>query len=102
MKDWVATATCWGFDAAQLGFAWRTALASFLAIVLAWRMGLDYPQWAGMTVWIASQPTRGHLIAKSAFRFMGTLAGAVVGLLVLWLAQGNILVLVIGLSSWSA
>lgn len=91
-----------GFDAGRLPFALRTALACCLAIVAAWLLGLEHPQWSGMTVWAASQPTRGHLIEKSFYRMAGTVAGSVFGTLLLFVADGAVPVLVIGLALWCA
>src|SRR5690554_7259116 len=68
-----------GFDVARMGFGLRTALASCLALVVAWLMGLEHPQWAAMTVWAVSQPVRGMLLEKSLFRALGTLLGTLCG-----------------------
>ncbi|PRB82248.1 FUSC family protein [Pseudomonas sp. MYb185] len=35
------------------------ALASCLAMALAWSIGLEHPQWSAMTAWAVSQPVRG-------------------------------------------
>lgn len=102
MNTMLEKLTGYGFDTSRLTFALRTALACSLAIVLAWLLGLGHPQWAGMTVWAASQPTRGHLIEKSFFRMAGTIVGSVFGTLLLAVSQGEVLVLVIGLSLWCA
>lgn len=89
-----------GFDRARLGFALRTALAACAALVIAWLLGLEHPQWAGMTVWAASQPVRGQLLEKSLFRFAGTVVGSVAGVgLILAMALHPAL-LVIGLALW--
>lgn len=68
-----------GFDTARTLYAIRTSLAACIAFTLAWFIGLEHPQWAAMTVWASSQPTRGHLLEKSFFRFLGTIAGTIVG-----------------------
>lgn len=89
-----------GFDLARLGFAFRTALACCLALVIAWAMGLEHPQWAGMSVWAASQPTRGLLLEKSFFRFAGTVSGTVMGVLLVLGMQVHPAILVTGLALW--
>jgi len=90
-----------GFDIARLRFAARTALACWLAILLAWLMGLEHPQWSGMSVWAASQPLRGMLLEKSFFRMFGTLVGTVAGIgLVLGSQMVHPAVLVVGLAVW--
>ncbi|WP_193222307.1 FUSC family protein [Alkalilimnicola sp. S0819] len=89
-----------GFDPARLGFGLRTALASCLAMWLAWLAGLEHPQWSAMTVWAASQPLRGMLLEKSLLRALGTLLGIGVGILLVLLVADNTLVLVLGLALW--
>jgi hypothetical protein len=49
------SATRWGFDSARLRQHLRTAFAACIAVFAAWALGLEHPQWAGMTVWAASQ-----------------------------------------------
>ncbi|OXR49734.1 FUSC family protein [Pusillimonas sp. T2] len=92
----------WGFDLSRLGFYLRTAVACCLAVFIAWMLGLEHPQWSGMTVWVASQSTRGHLIEKGLFRVAGTIIGALVGMALVALANGQVLILVAGLAMWSA
>ncbi|WP_416137605.1 FUSC family protein [Halomonas sp. HK25] len=89
-----------GFDIERLRFGLRTALASCLALVVAWTIGLEHPQWSAMTVWAASQPVRELLIEKSLYRVVGTLVGTAAGLLLLLAAGDSLLWLVIGLSLW--
>lgn len=94
---WLARA---GFDVARLGFGLRTALASCLALVLAWLMGLEHPQWSAMTVWAVSQPVRGLLVEKSLFRALGTVVGTLFGVLLVLAAGDNLPVMVISLALW--
>lgn len=102
MRQFFVLITHLGFDAARFSFALRTGLAVCLAIGVAWLLGLEHPQWAGMTVWAASLPTRGQLLAKSGLRLLGTLLGSLVGVLIVVLAQGQIGVLMLALSFWVA
>lgn len=95
-----ALATRFGFDPVRLGFGLRTALAALLALVLAWLAGLEHPQWSAMTVWIAAQPVRGHLLEKSLFRLAGTISGTVAGIALVVFAGGQAWVLVAGLALW--
>lgn len=90
-----------GFEPARLAFTLRTAAGSGVALLLAGLLGLDHPQWAAMTVWIAAQPLRGHLIEKSLFRLLGTAAGAAYGVALVALGQGSPAVLVPGLALWA-
>ncbi len=91
-----------GFDIPKLRYATRVALSACLALVLAWALGLEHPQWAAMTVFAASQPTRGQILEKGFFRLTGTFIGALVGLALLFASAGEPWVLVIGLSLWIA
>ncbi len=97
MTDWLIRN---GFDPARLRFAFRTALACWAAVVLAWAMGLEHPQWSGMSVWAASQPLRGQLLEKSFFRFAGTVSGTLVGVLLVFGMQVHPVILVAGLAVW--
>ncbi len=90
-----------GFEPARLAFTLRTAAGSGMALLLAGLLGLEHPQWAAMTVWIAAQPLRGHLIEKSLFRLLGTAAGAAYGVALVALGQGSPAVLVPGLALWA-
>lgn len=89
-----------GFDAGRLGFAFRTALAAALAVLLAWALGLEHPQWAGMSTWAAAQPIRGQLLEKSFFRVAGTVVGAAAGVGLILAFALHPWLLVAGLSLW--
>ncbi|WP_321342656.1 FUSC family protein [Breoghania sp.] len=89
-----------GFDIPKLRYATRVALSACLALGLGWALGLEHPQWAAMTVFAASQPTRGQILEKGFFRLTGTIIGAIVGLALLFGSGGEPWVLVIGLSVW--
>ncbi|MGG4605244.1 FUSC family protein [Paenalcaligenes sp. Me131] len=98
--SWTRGLSKWGFDEPRMAFAGRTALAACAAVVIAWLLGLEHPQWSGMTVWAGSQPWRGQLAEKSVFRLLGTLVGGVFGMLLLWLTDGNLVWLTFGLAVW--
>lgn len=93
-------ATQWGFDSPRLRQHLRTAFAACLAVLAAWALGLEHPQWAGMTVWAASQPLRGQLLEKSFFRITGTIIGTAAGVVLVLIANGDLLWLVTGLAVW--
>ena len=61
-ERWLERSSRWGFESARLRQHLRTAFAACLAVFVAWVLGLEHPQWAGMTVWAASQPLRGQLL----------------------------------------
>lgn len=89
-----------GFDLPRLNFALRTAIAACFALLIAWAIGLEHPQWSAMTVWAAAQPTRGQLLEKSFFRTFGTLIGVAAGVALVAFSGGDPRPLVIGLSLW--
>lgn len=89
-----------GFDPLRLGFLLRTAVAAFCAVAAAWAIGLEHPQWSGMTVWAASVPFRGALVEKSIFRILGTILGAAFGVVLLFLSGGEPWFIVPGLALW--
>jgi uncharacterized membrane protein YccC len=90
------------FDRPRLAFALRTAFVACFAMACAWALGLDHPQWSAMTVWAASQPTRGRLIEKALFRLAGTLSGATVGVVLVLISGLNPWILLPGLALWIA
>lgn len=57
-------------------FALRTTAAGFIALLIAYSLGLENPHWAMMTVFIVAQPVAGMVLAKGFYRLVGTLAGA--------------------------
>jgi uncharacterized membrane protein YccC len=65
---------------AALIFSLKTFGAALLALYLAFWLGLDQPKWALMTVFIVSQPDSGLVLAKSFFRLLGTIAGTLVSI----------------------
>lgn len=89
-----------GFDIGRLKYSFRIALAACVALLVAWSLGLDHPQWAAMTVFAASQPARNLLLEKSFFRAFGTVVGTVVGIGIVFVARGEPALLVIGLALW--
>jgi len=89
-----------GFQPRQIHYTLRTAIGACIALLLAWALGLEHPQWAAMSVWIAAQPTRGMLLEKSLFRCLGTVAGTVFGVALVMVAGDQPWVLVLGLAAW--
>ena len=58
-------------------FSARTFVSAMLALWIALRMGLDRPYWAMATAYIVAQPLSGAMRSKAAYRFYGTMLGAV-------------------------
>ncbi len=89
-----------GFDAGRLRFTLRTCLAACLALLIAWAIGLEHPQWSAMTVFAAAQPARNMALEKAFFRGVGTLAGTAIGVVLMLLSHGQPLPVMLGLALW--
>jgi uncharacterized membrane protein YccC len=61
-------------------FSLKTAAAAILALAIAYWLELSDPQWATLTVYLLAQPTVGAALAKSVWRTVGTVAGGMIGL----------------------
>ena len=64
-------------------FALRTWLTSMLALYIAYAVQLDAPYWACLTVWLVANPTPGMVLSKSLYRALGTIAGAILGIVLI-------------------
>jgi uncharacterized membrane protein YccC len=81
-------------------YIFKVLLAAFATLWLAMRLELPQPRTAMISVFIVMQIQSGHVFAKSFYRFLGTLAGsAVTVLLMAWFAQVTELFLA-GLALW--
>ncbi len=58
-------------------FSVKTFVSAMLALAIALRLGLDRPYWAMATAYMVSQPLTGAMRSKGAYRFIGTLVGAI-------------------------
>jgi uncharacterized membrane protein YccC len=83
-------------------FSLKTYAASLLALFIAFWAALDDPRWAVLTVFVVSQPHSGLVVAKSFYRMLGTVAGVLVSIaLVFAFAQYGELFLA-SLAAWIA
>src|SRR5262244_3511026 len=90
LRDWLLKKPEWldHQTAVGLTFAVKTFAASLLALYIAFWAGLDDPRWAFLTVYIVSQPDSGLVLAKGFYRILGTIAGVLVSIaLVFGLSQ---------------
>ncbi|RUX96364.1 FUSC family protein [Mesorhizobium sp. M7D.F.Ca.US.004.01.2.1] len=81
-------------------FALRTVSAGLIALLAAYALKLDHPQWAMMTVFIVAQPVAGMVLAKGFYRLLGTLAGGVAAIGITTVFGTNPWVLVTVLAVW--
>lgn len=91
-----------GFHLPTLVFALRTALAGFVALALAYALGLEHPHWAAMSAWASSQPMREHLLSRGIYRFAGSVVGVAFAVALVLSAQGSLWWLAVGLALWGA
>jgi uncharacterized membrane protein YccC len=61
-----------------------TALACWLAALLAFALHLDNPWWAAISAWVVANPERHALFEKAANRILGTVIGCLTSY---WLTQ---------------
>src|SRR6266545_2493751 len=90
LRGWLPKKPAWlnHQTAVGLTFAVKTFAASLLALYIAFWAGLDDPRWAFLTVFVVSQPDSGLVLAKSFYRILGTIAGVLFTIaLVFGLAQ---------------
>jgi uncharacterized membrane protein YccC len=90
LRGWLPKKPGWLDDQTAVGltFAVKTFAASLLALYIAFWAGLDDPRWAFLTVFVVSQPDSGLVLAKGFYRILGTIAGVLVSIaLVFGLAQ---------------
>ncbi|HEY0212189.1 MAG TPA: FUSC family protein [Paenirhodobacter sp.] len=89
-----------GFDRDRFNANAQLAVAACLAVLAGWLLGLEHPQWSGMTVWAVAQPTRGQLLEKGFFRFAGTISGTIAGVVLVLGSMVHPGLLVAGLALW--
>jgi uncharacterized membrane protein YccC len=71
-----------------LTFAVKTFAAALLALFISFLLALDEPYWALLTVFVVAQPDSGLVLAKGFYRLLGTAAGLLITVaLVFALAQ---------------
>jgi|GEM_PF-905933 len=82
-------------------FAAKTTASGLLALLIAFTFNLDQPQWTLLTVFIVSQPRQDGLVfAKSFYRIVGTVVGAVMALVFVAAAAQERVVFLGALAFW--
>jgi uncharacterized membrane protein YccC len=81
-------------------FSAKTFAGAMLALWIALRIGLDRPYWAMATAYIVAHPLTGAMRSKSAYRFYGTLVGAVACLALIPNLVDAPVLLIAALSLW--
>jgi uncharacterized membrane protein YccC len=104
LRNWLLKEPGWLERETVVGliFSLKTYAASMLALFIAFWAALDDPRWAVLTVFVVSQPDSGLVVAKSFYRMLGTVAGVLVSIaLVFAFAQYGELFLA-SLAAWIA
>ena len=94
--DWLRT------EGERWIFVAKAMLASFSALWLAFRLGLDAPYTALATTIILAMPSSGMVLEKAFYRFLGTLVGCSAALALVALFPQAPTVLFLGLALWVA
>ncbi|KAA0889098.1 FUSC family protein [Oryzomonas rubra] len=91
----------WGrTDGLDWIFVFKIILAAFLAMWISMQLRLDQPRTAMMTAVIVMQQQTGLVLVKSIYRIGATIAGILVGLLLLGLFAQEPVLYVLGLAVW--
>ena len=98
---WRRTAFDWlRSDGVTWVYIFKVLLAAFITLWLAMRLELPQPRTAMITVFIVMQIQSGHVFAKSFYRFLGTLAGSAVSVLLIALFPQNSELFLPSLALW--
>jgi uncharacterized membrane protein YccC len=81
-------------------YIFKVLIAAFLTLWLAMRLELPQPRTAMITVFIVMQPQSGQVFAKSFYRFLGTLAGSAVMVVLIALFAQNTELFLGSLAIW--
>lgn len=81
-------------------FALRIWLAMVLALYAAFWLQLSSASSAAVCVAILAQPTRGQALSKALYRFLGTLVGAAVAIVLMALFAQDRVLLLVSFATW--
>lgn len=81
-------------------FSVKTFVAAMLALFIAFRLNLSQPSWCITTVYVVSQSLAGMVLAKSLYRMLGTVIGALVSLIFVALFSNSPELFCLALALW--
>lgn len=96
----VDTADRWVPRPAAWAFAARIWIAMMLALSTAFWLQLDSASSAAVGVAILAQPKRGQALSKALYRFLGTVVGGAVAILLIALFAQDRVLLLVGFATW--
>jgi uncharacterized membrane protein YccC len=84
-----------------VAFSLKTMLASALALLAAFKLQLDSPQWAAVAVWIVAQPKPSQVWGKGFYRLVGTFIGGAMSIVLIALFAQKPELFILALAIWS-
>lgn len=81
-------------------FSLKSFAAAMLALFIAFRLSLSQPSWSITTVYVVSQPLAGMVLAKSLYRVLGTVTGALMSLVFVALFSNSPELFCLALAIW--
>lgn len=90
------------FDPRWALFSANSFIAAMLAIYLAFRLGLQRPYWAMLTVYLTAQPLAGAVRSRAVYRLLGTLLGASAAVAFVPLLVNQPSLMTVAITSWAA
>jgi uncharacterized membrane protein YccC len=90
------------FDPKWALFSANSFIAAMIAIYLAFRLGLQRPYWAMLTVYLTAQPLAGAVRSRAVYRLLGTLLGACAALTLVPILADQPLLMSVAITSWAA
>ncbi|TQF30357.1 FUSC family protein [Bradyrhizobium sp. UNPA324] len=90
------------FDPRWALFSANSFIAAMLAIYLAFRLGLQRPYWAMLTVYLTAQPLAGAVRSRAVYRLLGTLLGASAAVAFVPLLVNQPSLMTLAITSWAA
>jgi|UPI0003FED9F8 hypothetical protein len=97
----LATAAPGRLDPKWALFSSNSFIAAMLAIYFAFRLGLERPYWAMLTVYLTAQPFAGAVRSRAVYRFVGTLLGACVALALVPILVDQPALLSVAVTAWA-
>jgi uncharacterized membrane protein YccC len=83
-----------------VAYAFRTWIAGILALYIAFFCQLESPYWAPIATWISSLPIPGMTISKGMYRILGSIVGALMGLVLIALFAQTPNLFILALALW--
>jgi uncharacterized membrane protein YccC len=77
-------------------------IAAMLAIYLAFRLGLQRPYWAMLTVYLTAQPLAGAVRSRAVYRLLGTLLGACAAVALVPILVDQPTLMTVAITGWAA